>query len=324
MGRHDTQVLDPVASDDGKADRRPPMKPIRSGRKARAADFASRWTFMTPATLLLVAVLAYPLFYTLQISFSQLDLATFAPSEWVGLDNYARVFENENFGNSLVVTGIYLVLALPLQMALGFGIAFLMNAEWKGRGVVRALFLIPMVVAPVVSGGIWKMLLDPLWGVVSWFLGLFGIPPVNWFGDPALAMISIVGIDTWRSVPFVALIASAALLALPKDVFEAARVDGANWWQTLWSVTLPLLTPIIAATFVVRWLGAVKMFDIVLTTTNGGPGQATNMVNLYIYQQAFQSLNFPEASAMAVIVLVLTMALTFVFLFGSKKLEDRF
>lgn len=279
---------------------------------------------MTPATLLLAAVLAYPLFYTLQISFSQLDLATFAPSEWVGLDNYARVFENENFGNSLVVTGIYLVLALPLQMALGFGIAFLMNAEWKGRGVVRALFLIPMVVAPVVSGGIWKMLLDPLWGVVSWFLGLFGIPPVNWFGDPALAMISIVGIDTWRSVPFVALIASAALLALPKDVFEAARVDGANWWQTLWSITLPLLTPIIAATFVVRWLGAVKMFDIVLTTTNGGPGQATNMVNLYIYQQAFQSLNFPEASAMAVIVLVLTMALTFVFLFGSKKLEDRF
>lgn len=323
MGRHDSQVIDPVASGVTDSDLRP-MKPIRSSRKARAADFTSRWAFMTPATLLLAAVLAYPLFYTLQISFSQLDLATFAPSEWVGLDNYARVFENENFGNSLVVTAIYLVLALPLQMALGFGIAFLMNAEWKGRGVVRALFLIPMVVAPVVSGGIWKMLLDPLWGVVSWFLGLFGIPPVNWFGDPALAMISIVGIDTWRSVPFVALIASAALLALPKDVFEAARVDGANWWQTLWSVTLPLLTPIIAATFVVRWLGAVKMFDIVLTTTNGGPGQATNMVNLYIYQQAFQSLNFPEASAMAVIVLVLTMALTFVFLFGSKKLEDRF
>jgi len=136
-------------------------------------------------------------------------------------------------------------------------------------------------------------------------------------------MISVVMIDTWRSVPFVVLIASAALLALPKDVFEAAQVDGANWWQTLWRVSLPMLAPIIAATFIVRWLGAVKMFDIILTTTNGGPGKATEVVNLYIYQQAFQMLRFSESSAMAVIVLVLTTILTLVFLWGSKKLEDR-
>lgn len=323
MGSQIVHIKSPQQWREERDRRRALNRPFSVGR-ARAADLGSRWAFVTPATLLLAAVLAYPLFYTIQISFSELDLATFAPSEWVGIDNYTSVLENENFGNSLVITGIYLVLALPLQMVLGFGIAFLMNAAWRGRGVVRALFLIPMVVAPVVSGGIWKMMLDPLWGVVSWFLGLFGIPPLDWFGDPALAMISIVGIDTWRSTPFVALIASAALLGLPKDIFEAARVDGANWWQTLRSVTLPLLAPIIAATFVVRWLGAVKMFDIVLTTTNGGPGQATNVVNLYIYQQAFQSLKFSEASAMAVIVLILTMALTFVFLSASKKMEDRF
>ncbi|GAB3574292.1 sugar ABC transporter permease [Leifsonia lichenia] len=295
----------------------------RARRVSRTRDIFSRWTFMLPATVLLAAVLAYPLLYTLQISFSKFDLATFSPTEWVGLENYTAALKNETFQNSLVVTGIYLVLALPLQIVLGFGIAYLMNAEWRGRGIVRALFLIPMVVAPVVSGGIWKMILDPLWGVVGWFLGLFGIPAIDWFGSASMSMISVVIIDTWRSVPFVALIAAAALLALPKDVFEAAKVDGASWWQTLWSVSLPMLGPIIAATFVVRWLGAVKMFDIILATTNGGPGEATNVVNLFIYQQAFRLLKFSESSAMAVIVLVITMILTFVFLLGSKKLEDR-
>ncbi|SEB07945.1 carbohydrate ABC transporter permease [Leifsonia sp. 21MFCrub1.1] len=295
----------------------------RSSVPARLKDIAGRWSFMIPATVVLVAVLAYPLLYTLQISFSHFDLSTFSPGSWVGLENYTKALGNESFQNSLLVTGIYLVLALPLQIVLGFAIAFLLNAEWRGRGVFRALFLIPMVVAPVVSGGIWKMLLDPLWGVVGWVGSLVGLPTVDWFGSPVTAMISVVLIDTWRSVPFVVLIASAALLSLPKDVFEAAQVDGANWWQTLWRVSLPMLAPIIAATFIVRWLGAVKMFDIVLTTTNGGPGKATEVVNLYIYQQAFQLLRFSESSAMAVIVLVLTTILTLVFLWGSKKLEDR-
>ncbi|WP_223359258.1 carbohydrate ABC transporter permease [Leifsonia sp. ZF2019] len=301
--------------------------PQRSGGRSRASvlarDLVSRWSFMIPATVLLAAVLAYPLLYTLQISLSHFDLASFGPGSWVGLENYTDALANESFQNSLAVTSVYLLLALPLQIVLGFAIAFVMNAEWRGRGVVRALFLIPMVVAPVVSGGIWKMLLDPLWGVVGWMTSLVGLPPVNWFGDATMSMISVVIIDTWRSVPFVALIASAALLALPKDVFEAAAVDGANWWQTLWRISLPMLAPIIAATFIVRWLGAVKMFDIVLATTNGGPGQATNVVNLYIYQQAFRLLRFSESSAMAVIVLVLTTLLTLAFLWGSKKLEDR-
>ncbi|MGM7697882.1 carbohydrate ABC transporter permease [Microbacterium sp. A84] len=299
------------------------LKRSRARRGAILRDVASRWTFMVPAIVLLVAVLAYPLLYTLQISFSDFDLATFAPSGWAGADNYEDALGDENFLNSLVVTGVYLVLALPLQIVLGFGIAFLLNAEWRGRGAVRALFLIPMVVAPVVSGGIWKIMLDPLWGVVTWFLGLFGVQPIDWFGDAGMAMISIVIIDTWRSVPFVVLIAAAAMLSLPKDVFEAASVDGANWWQTLKSISLPMLAPIIAATFVVRWLGAVKMFDVVVATTNGGPGQATNVVNLYIYRQAFQLLEFSTSSAMAIIVLVITMVLTFVFLWGSKKMEDR-
>ena len=279
---------------------------------------------MAPAALVLAAVLAYPIFYAVQISFSTLDLATFTPAEWVGFEHYEDALTNQNFLRSLGTTALYLALALPLQIFLGFAIAYFLNAEWRGRGVTRALFIIPMVIIPVVSGGTWKMILDPLFGVGSWLLGLLGIPSPNWFGDPAFAMLGIVLIDTWRSTPFVVLIAAAAMLSLPKDIYEAAEVDGANWWRMLWSITLPLLAPMIAATFVIRWLGAVKMFDIVLATTHGGPGQSTNVVNLYIYQQAFQSLKFPESAAMAVIVLIITMALTFVFLGLSRRLENRF
>ena len=278
---------------------------------------------MLPAFVLLAAVLAYPIAYTVEISFSELDLGTFLPSLWVGWDNYQTVLADERFWASLKVTAVYLTLALPLQMVLGFAIAYLINAEWRGGRAVRALFLIPMVVAPVVAGGLWRMMLDPLWGLTNYLLGLIGIGPLDWFGDPVLAMLAIVLIDTWRWTPFVTLIATAGLLSLPKDVFEAASIDGANWWVTLRSITLPLLTPIIAAAFVVRWLGAVKMFDIVLASTVGGPGRSTDVINLFIYQEAFRSMKFAEAAAMSVVVLVITMVLTGLFLRGSRALERR-
>jgi len=295
----------------------------RSRQATRLADAVSRWAFMAPAAIILAAMLAYPIFYTIEISFSRFDLMTFSAVEWIGWENYAHVLDDYRFWSSMKVTLIYLAFALPLQIALGFGIAFLINAEWRGRGLVRAMFIIPMVVAPVVAGGIWRMILDPLWGIMNWFIGLFGFEALDWFGDPTLAMAAIVIIDTWRWTPFVVLIATAALLALPRDIFEAAEIDGANWWSMLWSITLPLLVPIIAATFVVRWLGAVKMFDIALAATYGGPGGATNVINLFIYEEAFRSLRFAESAAMAVVVLVLTMVLTGLFLYGTRKLEDR-
>lgn len=296
----------------------------RSRFARKFADLVSRWAFMVPAAVLLLAVLAYPIFYTIEISFSRFDLATFSAVEWVGWDNYTQVLDDYRFWESMKVTVVYLVFALPLQIVLGFGIAFLINAEWRGRNVVRALFIIPMVVAPVVAGGLWRMILDPLWGIVNYVLGLVGLEPLDWFGDPTLAMAALIIIDTWRWTPFVILTATAALLALPRDVFEAAEIDGANWWSKLWSITLPLLVPIIAATFVVRWLGAVKMFDIALAATYGGPGGATNVINLFIYEEAFRSLRFAESAAMAVIILVVTMVLTAIFLRGSRLLEERY
>ncbi|MGW3351016.1 carbohydrate ABC transporter permease [Nonomuraea rubra] len=292
-------------------------------RRARLGEPGTAWLFLAPALLLLAGMLLYPILYTAWVSVSDFDLASFQPSGWVGWRNYEAVLRDPGFLDSLKVTGVYLVIALPLQMVLGFAIAFLLNVAWRGRGVLRALFLIPMVVAPVVAGGVWRMLLDPLWGVVNYALGLVGVGPVEWIGDPALAMVSLIVIDTWRWTPFVVLIASAGIMALPGDVYEAARSDGAGRWAILRRITLPLLVPVMAAAFVVRWLGAVKMFDIALAATRGGPGNATNVINLYIYEKGFRSLEFGSASSMATIVLVLTMLITFVLFRVTRRLENR-
>ena len=294
-----------------------------SRRAARLSDLFARWGFMTPAALLLFATLAYPIGYTVYISFAEINLGTFTPDEWVGWDNYLTVLEDDRFWDSLWVTFVYLAFALPLQMFLGFAIAILINVEWAGRGIVRAAFLIPLAIAPVIAGGVWRMLLDPLWGIVNYTIGMVGIGAIDWLGDPFWAMFTVILIDTWRWTPFVTLIASAALLSLPRDVFEAAAIDGANWWTTLWRITLPLLVPVIAAAFVVRWLGAVKMFDIALAATHGGPGRATSVVNLFIYEEAFRGLKFAESAAMSLIVLVATMILTGLFLRGTRYLEER-
>lgn len=238
---------------------------------ARLADAVSRWAFMAPSAIILAAMLAYPIFYTVQISFARFDLMTFSAVEWVGWDNYRHVLDDYRW-SSLRVTAIYLAFALPLQIVLGFGTSPSSSMP-TGADAAPCARIIPMVVAPVVAGGIWRMILDPLWGIVNWLIGLAGFGPLDWFGDPNLAMAAIVIIDTWRWTPFVVLIATAALLALPRDIFEAAEIDGASWWSMLWSITLPLLVPIIAATFVVRWLGAV-VFDIALAATYGRPGGA--------------------------------------------------
>ncbi|MEU5866061.1 MULTISPECIES: carbohydrate ABC transporter permease [unclassified Nonomuraea] len=292
-------------------------------RRARLGEPGTAWLFLAPALLLLAGMLLYPVLYTAWVSVSDFDLASFQPSGWVGWRNYEAVLHDPGFLDSLKVTGVYLVIALPLQMVLGFAIAFLLNVAWRGRGVLRALFLIPMVVAPVVAGGVWRMLLDPLWGVVNYTLGLVGVGPVEWIGDPTLAMVSLIVIDTWRWTPFVVLIASAGIMALPGDVYEAARSDGAGRWAILRRITLPLLVPVMAAAFVVRWLGAVKMFDIALAATRGGPGNSTNVINLYIYEKGFRSLEFGSASSMATIVLVLTMLITFVLFRVTRRLENR-
>lgn len=297
-----------------------PSTTYRPRRWSRIRGALEQHTFVIPAVVMLIALLIYPLLYTLQLSFSSFDSARFAVGDFVGLRNYRSILNNASFWKSLQVTVIYLAAALPLQMVLGTGIALILAVDWPGARIVRALFIIPMVITLVVAGTVFKMLLDPLWGYFNYVWGLFGGAPVSWFSDPVLAMVAVVMIDTWRWTPFVTLIVLAGVVSLDKEPFEAAAVDGASHLQRLIHVTLPMLSPVIMSALVVRWLGAIKMFDIILTATEGGPGSATEVVNLFIYQMTFRRLAFDRASAAIVLVGLVSVVLTFVIMrIGASK-----
>lgn len=279
------------------------------------------YLFLLPVTLVLVTLLVFPLAYTVRASMSSFDSYTFTIGSFVGLEHFADVLQDGSFWRSLRVTVEYLVWALLLQMVLGTAVSFLLAVEWPGVQIVRASLLIPLVVAPVVAGSVWKTLLDPLWGYVNHMLGWFGIPALNWLSDPSLAMASIIVIDTWRWTPFVILIVLAGIVSMDVEIQEAARIDGAGAWQSFVHVRLPLLAPVLLAAFVVRWLGAIKMFDIIFTATRGGPGSVTEVVNLYIYETAFRNLAIDEASAMAVLIVLVSLVVTYVLVAVTNRVE---
>ena len=279
------------------------------------------YLFVVPTILILAALLIYPLLYTLQTSFSNFDTIKFVPEGFVGFQNYERVLRDANFWMSLRVTAVYLLAALPLQVILGVAIAFLVSVKWPGSRIVRALFIIPMVITPVVAGSVWKMLLDPLWGYFNYLITQLGFEPVAWLAHSDLAMVSVIVIDTWRWTPFIILIVLAGIVSLDTEPLEAAKVDGATWWQRLVYVVLPMLRPVILSAFVVRWLGAIKMFDIIYAATRGGPSNSTEVINLYIYDSAFRSLAFDQASAMSILIVIGAFVLTFIFIRISVRLE---
>lgn len=286
-------------------------------------DIFQNYFFLVPAIALLVGLLFYPLWYAIQTSFSSFSMTTFQPGEFVGFKNYLRVLSDPNFASSLKTTALYLVVAIPVQMILGIAIAYIISFEWRGASIIRPLFLIPMVITPVVVGSTWKMLLDPLWGQINYFWTLVGGTPIHWLGNPSLSMISIILIDTWRETPFVILIVQAGIASLDQEPLEAARVDGANWLQRLLLVEIPMMRDVILSAFIIRWLIAIKMFDIIFTTTRGGPGNLTEVANLFIYDSAFRTLSFENSSAMSIIIVVVAMSFTIIFLQASNRNSSR-
>jgi len=277
------------------------------------------YLFLVPALLLLIGLLIYPLFYAFRTSFSTFDVTTFQPGKFVGFKNYVWVLNDPNFWTSLKITGLYLLIALPLQMVLGIAIARLISYDWGGSKIVRALFLIPMVITPVVVGSTWKMLLDPLWGIFNFLWSTVGGQPISWFGNPQLALLTIILIDTWRETPFVILIVQAGIASMDQEPLEAARVDGANWLQRLILVELPMMQDVLLSAFIIRWLIAIKMFDIIFVTTRGGPGNVTEVTNLFIYESAFRTLSFDKSSAMSILIVLIAVTFTILIVRSSQK-----
>jgi len=257
--------------------------------------------WIAPATALLVALSVYPLLYSLKVSFST-EAGGFT------LSHYARLFQDRLFFLAAAQTLLYTAVALVVELLLGLGLALLVDSLDTGRGFFRAGLLAPMLLPPVVAAVVWRLIYNPQFGVLNGTLRTIGIDTsrLTWTSGAGSAMFSVILVDIWEWTPFLFLLLSAGLQALPQEPFEAARMDGASAWRIFRDVTLPLLKPTLLLAVLLRAMDLVRIFDQIFILTQGGPGFATETVSLYIYRTAFRFFNFGYAAVMSIAGLVLT------------------
>lgn len=264
-----------------------------------------------PAFAVLVLATTFPLVYLLWTSFYNLDLTAPWNTGFAGTDNYARMLEDARFAASLKLTAIYTGATVVLQVLVGLGLALLVLQIPRGQGALRVAAILPIVLAPVVVGLFWRTLvLAPDFGVADFVTRALGAGSHNWLGDPQLALLSVIAIHTWQWTPFAFLVILASLSALPPDIYEAARIDRASAWQRFRYITLPLIRPAIVVVVILRITTALSAFAAIFAATGGGPGTATEILNLYAYRMSFAELSLGYGSALAMVLLALTLAVS--------------
>ncbi len=257
--------------------------------------------WVAPTVVTLFALSIYPLFYSLKVSFTK-------PSGAFTLTHYARLLEDAMFLAAAWQTLVYTAGALALEFALGLGLAVLIDSLPRGRRWLRTGLLAPMLLPPVVAAVIWRLIYNPQFGLINLSLRQLGLDttPLTWTGGEGFAMISVILVDVWEWTPFLFLLLSAGLQAIPPEPIEAARLDGATRWQIFRDVTFPLLKPTILVAVLLRSMDLLRIFDQIFLLTQGGPGFATETLSLYIYRTAFRFANFGYAAAMSFAGLVFT------------------
>jgi multiple sugar transport system permease protein len=270
-----------------------------------------QWFMVGPAVVIMVLLMLYPLGYTLWMGFHEWFASSLTPPQWVGLENYVRIFTDDpRFADAFWRTVYFTVMAVVLQTVLGVAIALIFNRNFLGKGVVRTLFLFPMVATPVAIALVWMMMYNPVLGVLRYFLDIVGLPPVEWVSNRRLVIPALVIVDTWQWTPLITLMTLAGLSALPTEPYEAAVIDGANGWQILRFVTLPLLRPVIVVAVLFRTIDAIKTFDIIYVMTQGGPAFASETLNIYVFQTGFNYFHLGYASSLLIVLFIIVMSVS--------------
>ena len=271
----------------------------------RVSRLNPAFLFLVPAALMSLLMIALPLAGL--ISASLLDWKLTQPGNWrfVGLGNYLRLMQDGHFWRAMATTGWFVLESVSLQLVAGIAIALLFNHRLPGLGLVRTLFLAPMMIAPVFAGMIWRLFLSDEFGIVKYALQLAGWrePPL-WLADPSLALHAVVVISAWQWIPFVVLFVLAGLQVIPADLFEAAKIDGAGPLTRFCYITLPLIAPIVTTVAIFRTIDAIKVFDLIYATTAGGPGDSTETISYLVYQTSMNFFDIGYGSAVATLMLI--------------------
>ena len=294
-----------------------PRPPVR-GRRSRRTKYAlTVLIFLLPSALPLVIFTLYPMVGALWTSLHSWNLLS--PMQWVGFDNYIHLIQDPATHRAFLNTLYYLVGYLPLVYIGGLALALALNSRIPGRNLLRGVYFLPVVTSWIVVALVWRWLLNPDIGIVNHVLGLVGIDGPGWWTDPAWAMPSIIIASAWKDLGFVMIILLAGLQAIPTDLYEAARVDGAGPWRRLFSVTMPMLSPSTFFVIVISLINGFQVFDQVYAMTGGGPAGASTVVVQQIYDLTFRYGRAGEASALSWMLFLLVLIVTIVQIRGQKK-----
>jgi multiple sugar transport system permease protein len=286
----------------------------------------ARWVpafYVAPAVLVMAAACLYPVLSAIQLGFFDWNMGTpWSSARWVGLDSFISAFSNPRVWSSLWTTLIFAGICVSIEMVLGIALALALEHPVRGMSMFRTLFILPMMIAPIAVGLAWRYMFDAQFGLINALLGVFGIAAKTWLADPTLAFAAIVIADVWQWTPFVFIMMIAALANIDGSVMEAARIDGANWWQKTFLVKLPMVMHVIAITLMMRLIDAFRVLEVIYVLTFGGPGDSTEILALHIYKTAFVGQQLGVAAAVSVLLLLVVAVLSFAALRLSNPMKS--
>ncbi|MGD9928021.1 MAG: carbohydrate ABC transporter permease [Sphaerochaeta sp.] len=266
-----------------------------------------RYIFPLPAVLFVVILMVFPVVYTFFLSFTDWSLTSGRPLSVVGLASYFKVLKEPRFLASLGRTFYFTFGAVIVEMVLGTVLALILNRKFKGKGIVKALLLLPLVATPVAIGIVWNLFYDPTIGILNYVLSVLKLPQSGWVSDARTVMPSLILVDIWQWTPMITIIVLAGLAGLSTEPYESAMVDGANGRQVLFQITLPMLMPTILTAVILRAIDALKTYDIIYAMTGGGPGYSSENLNVLAFKYSFEYFRMGQSAVMLVFLFAIVM-----------------
>lgn len=276
------------------------------------AEKRAEWFFLGPALLGLFVLTGFPLLYTLYMSVHDWELTDTQPPQFIGLNNFFEALASTRFHETVERTLIYTIPAVILPTLIGFLAALVFVQQFRTRGLLRTIYILPMMATPAAMALIWGLMFHPTLGVFNYLLSLVGLPPSTWVYSASTVIPSLVIVETWHQAPFVMLIILGGLATLRVDLFEAATVDGATSWQKFRYLTLPLVSPYVLVAVLLRTIDALKAFDSIYVLTQGGPGNASETMNIFLYLQSFVFYRIGYGSAIVVLFFLIVLGVSII------------
>jgi multiple sugar transport system permease protein len=282
------------------------------------------YLLLVPAVLILVLLTIWPFIYSIGISFTNYRANSGQPTDWVGLDNFTQIFKDDTFLGALWITAKFVLIAIPLQLLLGYVCARILAAahDMPGARIFRTFFIVPTMMTSLAVALFWGYILDPFIGVANWMLSQVGLPPQPFLTKPNSAFPTVVAVYLWQWVPFTAMLFMAGLLSIPRQIYEAAAIDGARWYHQVLQIDFPLLKRVGAIAGILATVEVIRLFDLVYGTTQGGPGTSTLTNAVEIFRIGFQNFNTAYAAATSLLILLVTILIAQLFVRALEEKEQ--